>query len=132
MYLFVAVVTGILTALFAATLIAATDSEILAGTFSAIAGTLSSLITLPVSAAVVTVLYFELRARKEGFDLPALARGVGSDIGVAETSPEAVAAASGLGPGGFAPPRPPEGGAFAPAPEHPPEAPPPQDDGKSA
>jgi len=43
----------------------------------AITGTASSAITTPFIAAVVIVLYFDLRVRKEGFDLELLAQGVG-------------------------------------------------------
>ena len=38
-------------------------------------------------AAVLTVLYFDLRVRKEGFDLQLLARGVGQDASAYATSP---------------------------------------------
>ena len=118
MYLIVIVISGILGVLFGATLVASTDNELLAAVLFTIVNTLSSLITLPLFAAVLTIIYFDLRVRKEGFDLQLLARGVGSD---APTSPESVGASSGLGGepqgGGFAPPAP--GGGFAP-----PQAPP--------
>jgi hypothetical protein len=75
-------------------------------------------------ASVLTVLYFDLRVRKEGFDLRLLARGVGQDASAYATSAQAVGEASGLGAGGFAPPaQPPPGGGFAPP------APPPQSGG---
>ena len=62
----------------------------------------------------MTVLYFDLRVRKEGFDLQLLARGVGQDASAYATSPQAVGQASGLG-GGFAPPGQPQpSGGFAP------------------
>ena len=73
-----------------------------------IVNTLSSLITLPLFAAVLTIIYYDLRVRKEGFDLHLLAQGVGGDA----PTPENVAASSGLGwsepssGGGFAPPAP--------------------------
>jgi len=128
MYLLVAVVSGILGVLFGATLVAATDNEAVAATVYTIVNTLSSMITLPLVAAVLTIIYFDLRVRKEGFDLQLLARGVGRE---APTSPESVGATSGLGGepagGGFAPPRSePGGGGFAPpqAPEGPPPQPP--------
>ena len=64
-----------------------------------------SAITYPLWAAVVTVLYYDLRVRNEGFDLQLLAQGVGSDTSRFETSPERPSApppsASG---GGFRPP----------------------------
>ena len=115
MYLLVAVISGILGALLGATLIAAVDSEVVAAVLYTIVNTVSSLITLPLMAAVLTVLYFDLRVRKEGFDLHLLARGVGQDASAYATSPQAVGETSGLGGGGggrFAPPSP--GGGFAP------------------
>ncbi len=130
MYLLVTVISGILGVLFGATLIAATDSEAVAGVFYTIVNTLSSLITLPLTAAVLTVIYFDLRVRKEGFDLQLLARGVGQDESAYATSAQAVSESSGLGgyappaaSGGFAPPAAPapgQSGGFAP-----PQAPPP-------
>jgi len=112
MYLLVAVISGILSALGVATLIAAVDSEVVAAVFVTIINILSSLITLPLMAAVLTVLYFDLRVRKEGFDLQLLARGVGEDASAYATSPQAVGESSGLGGGGYAPPQ--QGGGFAP------------------
>jgi hypothetical protein len=134
MYLLVAVISGILGALLGATLIAAVDNEAVAAVFYTIVNTLSSLITLPLMAAVLTVLYFDLRVRKEGFDLQLLARGVGQETSAYDTSPESVGQSSGLGgyapptqSGGFAPPVPPapqQSGGFAP-PQPPDSTPPP-------
>ena len=42
-----------------------------------------SLKATPLSAAVLTVLYFDLRVRKEGFDLELLARRLGVEPGTA-------------------------------------------------
>jgi hypothetical protein len=117
MYLIVVVISAILGALFGAVLLGSTDNEALAAVVYTIVNTLSSLITLPLFAAVLTIIYFDLRVRKEGFDLHLLARGVGS-----ETDAANVAASSGLGGyepqpggGGFAPPESPGGGGgFAP------------------
>ena len=111
MNLLVGVISGIITGLLTATLIASTASEATAAVISTIANTLSALVTLPISAAVLTVLYFDLRVRKEGYDLQLLARGVGQDPSAYATSPQAVGEASGLG-GGYAPPS--QGGGFAP------------------
>lgn len=44
---------------------------------SAVVGILSSVITTPFMAAVLVLVYFDLRVRKEGFDLELLAQGVG-------------------------------------------------------
>jgi hypothetical protein len=117
MYLIVAVISGILSLLFGATLIASLDNEALAAVVYTIVNTLSSLITLPLFAAVLTIIYFDLRVRKEGFDLHLLARGVGSST---PTSPDNVAASSGLG--GYGPPEP-SGGGFAPPTSAPPPPP---------
>jgi hypothetical protein len=128
MYLLVAVIGGILGALLGATLIAAVDNEAVAAVFYTIVNTLSSLITLPLMASVLTVIYFDLRVRNEGFDLQLLARGVGQDGSAYATSPQAVGESSGLGgyappsTGGFAPPRAPES-------TPPPSVPPPSDRG---
>jgi hypothetical protein len=132
MYVLVAVISGILGAVLGATLIASTDNEAVAAVIYTIINTLSSLITLPLFAAVLTVVYFDLRVRKEGFDLQLLARGVGRDESAYATSPQAVGSAIGLGGDqpqgegfappaphtrseGFAPPAPPaQSGGFAP------------------
>jgi hypothetical protein len=124
MYLIVLVISGILGVLFGATLIASLDNEALAAVLYTIVNTLSSLITLPLFAAVLTIIYFDLRVRKEGFDLHLLARGVGSS---APTSPENVGAASGLG--GYEAPAPPPSGGFAPPQAPPSSAPPPPSPG---
>jgi hypothetical protein len=61
----------------------------------------------PLTASVVTVVYYDLRVRNEGFDLQLLARGVGADATRFESAPERPDA-PGLPPspsgGGFAPP----------------------------
>jgi hypothetical protein len=128
MYLIVLVIQGILGLLFGATLIASLDNEALAAVLYTIVNTLSSLITLPLFAAVLTIIYFDLRVRKEGFDIHLLARNVG---GSAPTSPETVGSAMGLGgdapsppsSGGFAPPQAPPSGGFAPPQASPPQGP---------
>ncbi len=73
---------------------------------------------------MLTIIYYDLRVRKEGFDIHLLARGVGSSTA---TSAENVAASSGLGGyegqrAAFAPPA--QGGGFAP-PQAPSSSPPP-------
>jgi hypothetical protein len=44
---------------------------------AAVGGTVGAVITTPYSAAVVALLYFDLRVRKEGLDLQLLAEGAG-------------------------------------------------------
>jgi glycerophosphoryl diester phosphodiesterase family protein len=67
-------------------------------------------IIYPLVSAILTVIYYDLRVRAEGFDLELLARGVGADTSRFESAPERPDA--GLpspapmpaGGGGFAPP----------------------------
>jgi hypothetical protein len=130
MYLIVIVISGILGVILGAALISGLDNEALAAVVYTLVNTASSLVTLPLVAAVVTIIYFDLRVRKEGFDLQMLAQGVGqtaarpASSGYGETSPDAVGESSGLG---GTPPAssPPSSGGFAPpqAPQQPPSAP---------
>jgi Membrane domain of glycerophosphoryl diester phosphodiesterase len=60
----------------------------------------------PLTASIVTVVYYDLRVRNEGFDLQLLARGVGADATRFETAPER--------PGPPSSPPSPSGGGFAP------------------
>ena len=53
------------------------DSTVLDALAQAIGALASSALITPFSAAVTAVLYFDLRVRKEGFDLELLARSVG-------------------------------------------------------
>ncbi len=77
---------------------------------STVANLLASVVTTPFQAALVTVLYFDLRVRKEGFDLQLLAQRIGvprpaegfpTQPGVRPPSPWALPAP---GAEGFAPP----------------------------
>jgi len=66
------------------------DSQLLSAVLSTLGQILSDLVTIPLQAAVLTILYFDLRVRKEGFDLALLAEGVEAGEGDAEDA--------GLGP----------------------------------
>ena len=62
-------------------------------------------VTFPLWAAILTVMYYDLRVRNEGFDLQLLAQGVGADASRFETSPERPAAPPPpSSAGGFGPP----------------------------
>jgi hypothetical protein len=54
------------------------DTSFVALVVQAAATLVSSLVTVPFFAAVATVVYLDLRARKEGFDLAALAEATGA------------------------------------------------------
>ena len=82
-----------------------TISEVAFAILTTLIGLVIAAITYPLWAAVVTVLYYDLRVRNEGFDLQLLARGVGSDTARFETSPERpVAPPPPSSAGGFRPP----------------------------
>jgi hypothetical protein len=55
------------------------SNNVVAAVATAIAGTVSSALVTPFTAAVGVVLYFDLRVRKEGFDLELLAQRIGVD-----------------------------------------------------
>jgi hypothetical protein len=54
----------------------AEDNTLAAALGAVVGGTLGSMLTTPYSAAVVALLYFDLRVRKEGLDLQLIAEGV--------------------------------------------------------
>jgi hypothetical protein len=55
----------------------AEDNDLVNGIASVVGGTVSQMIATPYLAAVITLLYFDMRVRKEGFDLQLLAEGLG-------------------------------------------------------
>jgi len=82
----IAVLSGIVQAVFLgifAALVSVSGNEVAQAIAEAVGQTASSALTTPLSAAVLTVLYFDLRVRKEGFDLELLARRLGVEPGTA-------------------------------------------------
>lgn len=55
----------------------ASRSLLLTVVLGALAGTLSGIVVRPFQAAIVAIVYFDLRVRKEGFDLELLAERIG-------------------------------------------------------
>jgi hypothetical protein len=55
----------------------AEDNDLVNGIATVVGGTVSQMIATPYLAAVITLLYFDQRVRKEGFDLQLLAEGLG-------------------------------------------------------
>ena len=74
-----AVVQAVFLGIFAG-LVSVTGNEVARALADAIGQTLSSALTTPLSAAILAVLYFDLRVRKDGFDLELLARRMGVDV----------------------------------------------------
>ena len=92
--------------------------------FSMIVNVVASVITTPFMAAVLVLIYFDLRVRKEGFDLQLLAQGVGHPVSPGAESWAADSTSGGhwappSGHSGWAPP-----GSGVPT-SDPPAAPPP-------
>lgn len=76
-YLLAAIVGGILAAVAGAVSVTDPANDVVAFAASALTGILSSMLTTPFAAAFITVMYFDLRVRKEGFDLELLAQRIG-------------------------------------------------------
>jgi hypothetical protein len=77
-YILATVVSGIVQGLLAALMfVAAGDDSVMAVVLSGVAGLIGQVITTPFVAALVTVVYFDQRVRKEAFDLEVLARAMG-------------------------------------------------------
>jgi hypothetical protein len=82
----------------------AADSEVAEFLVNVLAQILGSAISTPFTAAFITVLYVDLRVRKEGFDLQLLAERLGGSP-VTTTMPlPAPPPAPGVDPGGEQPP----------------------------
>lgn len=80
--LLVAILTGIVQAVFIGILAGVAGiggNDVAIAVADALGQTASGVLITPLSAAVVTVLYFDLRVRKEGFDLELLSRRMGVD-----------------------------------------------------
>ena len=75
--LLVSIVGGAITAAVSALTFGSPDDPVLVFVVGALAGTVAALVTTPFSAAYHTVLYFDLRVRKEAFDLQLLAEHLG-------------------------------------------------------
>jgi hypothetical protein len=58
---------------------ALSDSDVAAAIGEVVGSTLAAMVTTPYIAAIVTLLYFDRRVRKEGFDLQLLAEGLGAE-----------------------------------------------------
>lgn len=78
-FILAAVVGGIITAILTGVLALGTGSgDLVAALVGAIAGAAAAIITTPFQAALIAILFFDLKVRKEGFDVALLAEGMGS------------------------------------------------------
>jgi hypothetical protein len=102
-------------------LIAGRDNEFVYDLANGTFGAVASVLTIPFVAAVVAVVYFDLRVRKEGFDLQLMAQRIGAPAGsVSPALMPWMQPVPGAG-GGWAPPPP----GWQPQPQSPSPAPPP-------
>ena len=87
-YFLVALVSLALTSLIVGVAFANPDRSTVSGfVLSTLAATLGSMIATPAAAAFTTVLYIDLRVRKEGFDLLLLARRLGVELAPGQEPP---------------------------------------------
>jgi hypothetical protein len=87
-YLLSGILGGAIEGVVAGVTTVSTSSDTVAGAVvNIVAGTVSSLITTPFVAAFLTVLYFDLRVRKEAFDLQLLAERIGVEPPAGGTAP---------------------------------------------
>lgn len=72
------IVAAIIAGILGAALGAGIDTDSVGGSIfvQSIANIVANVVTVPFSAAVLVVLYYDLRVRKEGFDIELLARGL--------------------------------------------------------
>ncbi|HEY3238117.1 MAG TPA: hypothetical protein VGL92_01040, partial [Acidimicrobiia bacterium] len=77
------------------------EDSVIGFTVGALANILSDVITTPFVAAVFVLVYFDLRVRKEGFDLQLLAQAMGP---LPEGGPPAPAGPYGAPPPAWPPP----------------------------
>ena len=75
--LLASIVGGVISGALTGLVVVTPDSPVVLFLVSAVAATAGALVTTPFSAAYHTVLYFDLRVRKEAFDLQLLAQNLG-------------------------------------------------------
>jgi hypothetical protein len=122
-FILAAIISSLMQAIFLVGMVVGDDNDTVVLVLSAIAGIVGLSISTPFQAALLTVLYFDLRVRREGFDLELLAQEIGAKA-------PAVAASSDPTPGVAPAPAPADRGSpFAPPPPgwHAPAAPPDDD-----
>lgn len=77
-FILAAIVGNVIQAIFGTALPFASDSIVVRFFSAAIGGAISQVLVTPFTAAIAALIYFDLRVRKEGFDLQILAQRIGS------------------------------------------------------
>lgn len=111
MYLITAVLGAVLGALFSGAILVDSGSEVVNAVVLTAVNVAVYSVSLPLTAALTAYIYFDLRVRKEGFDIQLLAARMGE--GTAAPATDYTPGVAGLPAdepgGGFLPPRPPGG-----------------------
>jgi hypothetical protein len=94
-FILAGIVSSLVQGVFLIGIIFEPDNDVLVLVLSAISGIVGLAIGTPFQAALLTVVYFDLRVRKEGFDLELLAQGIG---GAVPAAPDGMAPAPLLPP----------------------------------
>jgi hypothetical protein len=122
--LLTSIVSGALSAIASGVVVSGSDVNTVPGFLASfLSDTVANTLTLPFTAAFVTVIYFDLRVRKEAFDLQLLAQQIGVDVPEGEMAP--IAPLQPLpqpAPGAVPPYWPPPPGWTPAAPDEPPSA----------
>jgi len=78
-FILAAVVGGIITAILTGVLaLGGGSGDFVEALVGAVAGSVAAIITTPFQAALIAILFFDLKVRKEGFDVTLLAEGMGT------------------------------------------------------
>jgi hypothetical protein len=107
-YLIVGVLQAMLGGLIGGVVLVNSESQLLNATILTAVNVIALAVSLPFASALVAYIYFDLRVRKEGFDLALLARGMGGDGGGPTTGIAGLPAEPPPSTG-FLPPQPPGG-----------------------
>jgi hypothetical protein len=111
-YLIVGVLQGLLGALVGGVILVNSDSELLNAVVITLISIIGFALSLPFASALLTYIYFDLRVRKEGFDLQLLASRIGAPatgLGTAGVNESGLPGTESSTSGGFLPPQPPPG-----------------------
>ena len=91
-FILAGIISALVQGVFLVGILVGDDNRAVVLVLAALAGIVGLAITTPFQAALLTVVYFDLRVRKEGFDLELLAQGIGAG-GAGGTGSTAAAAA---------------------------------------
>ncbi len=111
-FLIVGVLSAMLGGLLGSVILADSNNTLLNATVSTLVNIAALAVTTPFTAALTAYIYFDLRVRKEGFDLALLARGIGAPSSAPTSPVEGLPAPDAPPSSGFLPPQapPPRGG----------------------